>query len=785
MSYKYYASFKDLAKNINPEWTLEDWFEWPPDIFLLVAQIINRTGVYKLCLIDTDWWNHKKWSNDFDRLSKLWVRDTSNRLLNKEEQNQLTQQKEFKKWFDLLKADWDAENPANLDHFRALGNLYPEDSTSESLRLKDLAKAMIFMYILADSSCSGLGLLGQPLNEEHLKHRIFMTVANLLLNNTGSLSTITKYHGVVLPKMRTPQSGLSSRSLGLHLTFHISEVEVIWRTFPRLEDSNKSLNILAVPYPRTVEATDFEIVHDIYQAVRYFRGKVDKDVDQGFITSLVLKALDLAKKRSSIDIVVFPEMALTHQQYELLLDTFKIVFEAEEKYIQLPMIVAGMVKKNIKHTGIYGQDETFHNEVRMGVYFAGKWYTTTQRKHHRWLLDRSQIQQYELEGHLAADRRWFEFSSIAQRRLTILAPNDWLALTALICEDLARQEPVGEVIRGIGPTLLMALLSDGPQITSRWSARYASVLADDPGTAVLSLTSLGMSARSKVPGSNALTPDSPATVVGLWKDMIRKWEELLFLKTSHALLFTVSATFEQEFTLDGRSDGGYASVFQLESVPPHQIVFDNQIISQDLTAKLSDLLPKDNPGEKRMNIRELSAVQYAVDAVLDILSSLDVKRSDPNPAFELILNLLQGITSPIDKKYKFRDRIVWVISEAWENPANIGIAASAGEKGTNQMHVTIDDLQQIIQSFEPKSFSTTTDLYRKLIDKCGYMLKDELRKDVSDHVPLSILYNIYNRVASWNPAEKACFQIRGMDLTRADLMKKKIIGHLNSKKTSA
>ena len=67
--------------------------------------------------------------------------------------------------------------------------------------------------------------------------------------------------------------------------------------------------------------------------------------------------------------------------------------------------------------------------------------------------------------------------------------------SALICEDLARSEPCHSAVRSVGPNLVFVLLMDGPQIASRWSARYATSLADDPGSAVLTLTSRGPSSR--------------------------------------------------------------------------------------------------------------------------------------------------------------------------------------------------------------------------------------------------------------------------------------------------
>ena len=78
-----------------------------------------------------------------------------------------------------------------------------------------------------------------------------------------------------------------------------------------------------------------------------------------------------------------------------------------------------------------------------------------------------------------------------------------------VCQDLAAIDDVAELVRSVGPTVIYTPLLDGPQLSSRWSARYASVLADDPGSAVLTLTSYGMVQRSRPHGRDS----SP--VVGL------------------------------------------------------------------------------------------------------------------------------------------------------------------------------------------------------------------------------------------------------------------------------
>src|SRR5262249_43069848 len=93
-------------------------------------------------------------------------------------------------------------------------------------------------------------------------------------------------------------------------------------------------------------------------------------------------------------------------------------------------------------------------------------------------------------------------------------------LVSLVCEDLARLGEVADLLRAIGPTLVVTTLLDGPQLASRWTARYASVLADDPGSAVVTLTSFGFVQRSLPPGR------PPSRVVSLWKDPVRGLREI-------------------------------------------------------------------------------------------------------------------------------------------------------------------------------------------------------------------------------------------------------------------
>ena len=96
---------------------------------------------------------------------------------------------------------------------------------------------------------------------------------------------------------------------------------------------------------------------------------------------------------------------------------------------------------------------------------------------------------------------------------------------------------------------------DGPQLATRWSARYATVLADDPGSSVLALTSLGMAQLSRP------TNVSPIRnrVIGLWKDAVKGVPvEVELPHDAEAVVLSLAVDFVEEWTADGRGDGGRA-----------------------------------------------------------------------------------------------------------------------------------------------------------------------------------------------------------------------------------
>jgi hypothetical protein len=132
-------------------------------------------------------------------------------------------------------------------------------------------------------------------------------------------------------------------------------------------------------------------------------------------------------------------------------------------------------------------------------------------------------------------RRAIEFIEVAE-----------LTLVSLVCEDLAQNDEIAGLMRSVGPTLVIAALLDGPQLTSRWAARYASVLADDPGSAVLTLTSFGMVQCSRPHSHEA------SRVIGLWKDPVTGVREMPLEPGAHGVLLTICMDRATRRSADGR-----------------------------------------------------------------------------------------------------------------------------------------------------------------------------------------------------------------------------------------
>ena len=632
-----------------------DWLAWPPDTFALTSMLLRQTGCYRLVL-DPSWRRPVTWHADLEQCAADWIEYTDRLIRDccKPSTRRLAFPEAHEPLAEALPDIRALAAEVTLDDLRSLG----------SPKANRLARALVTLHAVADEACTGFGLLGGIEEEGALT----AFLANLLLTAYGSLATIGKHFGVVLPKMRTPQSGLTLRSLSHQVTFHTSEVEVMWRTFPWASVQENSMNLLLVPWPTQVEERRFSAMRETFSAVRYFQYSPDQNGNGSErLPVLVEHIVRVNREVGRLHMVVLPELALNYREYTEFLNMLRLARSRKENRIQhVPMVIAGVQRDDA---------DVATNQVHLAAFFAGRWYELAQRKHHRWKLDRNQIRQYQLESRFATARSWYEHIPLSQRRLSFLAPTPWLTLCPLICEDLAQLEPVAELIRGVGPTMLAALLMDGPQLRDRWSARYASVFADDPGTAVLTLTSLGMVKRSRrVDASTAQVAASDPTI-GLWKDQPSGWRSLEMPNGHDTILLSVSSAWGQEFTADGRSDHSVASVFRFEGQrhlsmepPPHRAPRSQR------TGREAPSRPRLGPDAGREyfgdwgDLREVSAAAFTVDALLRLQGAFAPKLHD----------WLLGKLSRIERTTSTRmTSILALISTALRYPRKVGVEADS------------------------------------------------------------------------------------------------------------
>ena len=436
-----------------------------------------------------------------------------------------------------------------------LDQIHKSRSRKEQSNVDELIHALLEIVALADEACVGVGI---P-DENGKPGDPFEQIANArLVNRPGrkdQSSTLCREIDpslfAVLPKLHTPQNGITLRSLTHNLALVVSpEVKITWNWAPSKGIARKyiyhGINALILPLPYTISPAAFSQRKPISGWLR------NMPVEYGFFDftnilkgdwiAAIEKILRTANECvEKIELVILPELSLNEQNLDQLSELLL-------KQPVPPMVVCGVALAANNPTEFPRNTCVTLNFVELPD-GSKRYARTVQDKHHRWRLDARQIKQYGLGSRLDPSRNWWEACSVFNREINFHAVTSWLTLCTLICEDLARPDPIGNVVRCIGPNLVIALLMDGPQLSNRWPARYASVLADDPGSSILTVTSLGMAQLSTPQGC------TPSRVVALWKDAVSGVNREIELPPGNqAIVLCMTRERCEEFSADGRGD---------------------------------------------------------------------------------------------------------------------------------------------------------------------------------------------------------------------------------------
>src|SRR5579862_7219252 len=528
----------DLFRQLMPLSNNRQLLTWPPDAFALTGMVLQRSGAYKSVV--ADWpprgFRGKKphdWGKFIKDLGAQWHQSCV---------DSTSPPTQIRKWWEYILA--------NRKVLTRVANK------------KKLTHALLQIFAAADEASAGIGI---PPPSGKNPDKFQDLAAAVLADQFGRYArsslckSIEPTRLIVLPKMHTPQKGITIRSLSHHLALcPAGEVIPRWVYAPGYLRAPSPFNLLVVPWPTSVVPSDFRV------ADPECGGLMNLPHKYGFFAFDVRGGEAWPARRfewllrtavrhvGSIHGVVLPELCLRSK------DELGTVWRQIQAISPGSFLIAGMAEE--------GKTKPYlSNEVACVLPIPGGYGELfTQDKHHRWLLDRSQVHNYGLVNQLDGSRDWWECIEIKDRHLKFYSATADLTLCCLVCEDLARLEPISEMIRAVGPNLVVALLMDGPQLPSRWPARYATVLAEDPGCSVLTLTSLGMALLSRPPSGVA-----ESRAIALWKDAKSNSVSQIDLPMdAEAAVLTLTSDCTEEFTADGRSDEGAACHWILKGVHP-------------------------------------------------------------------------------------------------------------------------------------------------------------------------------------------------------------------------
>jgi hypothetical protein len=512
---------------------------WPPDLFAVAAKLAEISGFYTHIRFTAPWRENeyvcdRAYVRSVYKLGAAWA-------------NSAKVPAEVQRlWTNLLKYRHKPVVAPGFQkwHIPAMKLLAVADQASEGMGFGTLGRRS-----------AGLNPFQRLIVDEHYNFITAGTTQALPHLFSSLCVMVSPDIACVQPKTNTPTVGCTLRSLSHHLALlpPVGTVESIWAIARTRAEYRRPFNLLLIPFPYVISGSDFRAQNRGRRRERYFR------VEQGWLPTgdavalLSEFTLDLIKEAKrelgEIHAVVFPEAALRMDLANEIADRVA----AEERGLEL--FVAGAM-----HDAEAANRHSFNVAVAHSYYRGEASFHWAQTKHHRWCLEREQIRRYHLGHVLDPEELWWEQIDVDDREcfFTVIRPGASLAV--LICEDLARFDPVLPILNSVGPNLVIALLMDGPQMEQRWPGRYATVLADDPGSSVLTFTCLGLVRRSSMPARNE------DRRIGLWKQAGGTTQELELPVGCHALALTLSISEVEQFTLDGRSDGGSTKSLKLFAV---------------------------------------------------------------------------------------------------------------------------------------------------------------------------------------------------------------------------
>lgn len=443
----------------------------------------------------------------------------------------------------------------------------------------------VALLIISDEASRGLGYQPEGKLAIHPLEKL-MRLAWEAPNFTSKIPRAGRYHEVytktsstfairaspdvarVVPKGRTPGVGCTMRTLthNVALVPPTGIVDMNWhRELRPFLEHGEPLNVLAIPFPYHISANCFEpaVISKTDDSRRkpwgWFHVRqrwLDREGNGPGAKSrslassrrqLVRMFLELVLKAKydtgRVHGVILPELALDWATYAAFVNSLCKDSHLRKNGQHVEFLVSGSSTDWRGRPGNYVLTTTFSMNDKGDIAATSH----ARSKHHRWKIDGGQITDYALGPSLDPNVIWWEGNELPSREVGLTVFRRGAIFSAMICEDLARSEPCHDPLRAVGPNLVFVLLMDGAQLPGRWASRYATALADDPGSSVLTLTSLGLLERTNATGRYPLTRN-----ISIWKDDTGKTVQIGCPPNAHGIVVTMSGEVAMESTLDGR-----------------------------------------------------------------------------------------------------------------------------------------------------------------------------------------------------------------------------------------
>ena len=549
----------------------DDFLSWPPDVFGVCAQLLQRTGLYTH--VGKKWpprGTLRGWAEFIYGVGQEWWLYATGCCHDRAESKvklELEVPAEVKRWWTTLRQHGATEVSTLRDAW--------DRRTS-----REVAYALLQLCAAADEASDYICIRRQSPHLAHLRASGVLKPATLekLARYDFAGVGYSAFHGKingkagyrvgnlcwrtlgedisVLPHYHTPNRGLTLRSLSHNLSFMDSaEVYPYWSQAHFGEIVSDYLQALLIPWPWEIDPASFQPVKagcGPGKNGKFFDFVLTPEQKKSrlrWIRQELPRIVSAAKAQMhTIHFVVFPEVCFLGD-HEL-----RAALSVLRRHAPTALIIGG-----------FGRPPKPRQPAENFALFVLPGDTDKvlgQRKHHRWCIDEFQRARYGMNN-LPADELWWEGCEISRRRVRFQQMAN-MSFCALICEDLARQEPVAQLVRAVGPNLIFALLMDGEQNERRWGARYAGSFAEDPGSSVLVLTSLGMALRRRW-NHDEHTDDSVA--IGYWQDPSDRGRVIRMPTNAAGVILHLEMREDPEITADGRESPEHAIQIVLKRDP--------------------------------------------------------------------------------------------------------------------------------------------------------------------------------------------------------------------------